>query len=101
MLVALDNNCPWITVERLERAGHEVVILARHESDEEWVDVALRRGAEVFVSNDLDIANLLNRWNSDASFIELPKRVRGIELAKWVVNQVTGVQTHREPRMAV
>lgn len=95
MLVALDNNCPMWTIQALEKEGHTVVIRARHEPDEVWMDEAVAGGAEVFVSNDLDIANILDRWNVDGAFIELPKRLSGGALVRFIVTSINALEARR------
>jgi hypothetical protein len=88
MRIALDNNCPSCVIKKLEKNGHTVVLYARHEMDEDWVSTALSLGADLFISNDLDIVNMLDRWNESAAFIELPQRVSGYRLSEWIVKQV-------------
>lgn len=92
MRIALDNNCPFITIEWLERAGHEVVYLAKEEPDEVWVDYAIQRGAVIYFSNDLDISNLLEKWDESATCIELPKNMNGLELARWITKRMKAIQ---------
>lgn len=74
MLICLDQGIKQSVIVRLDSLGHEVVRVAEHgESDEDWVYDGVAMGAEVFVSSDLDIPNLLDLYGSKAHWIELPQ----------------------------
>lgn len=57
--IALDENIPqWLEIKIKQR--HKVVFRApRGSQDRDWVDAALFHKANVFVSRDLDIPNLI------------------------------------------
>lgn len=72
MKIAVDNQISLIVVDKLKR-DHQVVLWAGNQQDEEWIEDALDRGAEVFVSPDLDVPNYLDKIDSDAIWIDIPQ----------------------------
>ncbi len=71
MRIAVDVNISNRDIGELAREGDVIVCVAhRGETDEAWVGRALDEGCEVFISQDLDIPNLLDLWKSDAMFFE-------------------------------
>lgn len=63
-LVAVDVNISNYIIGTLARSGDMIVCVAKiSEPDEKWLDRALARGAEVIISQDLDIPNLLDHWD--------------------------------------
>ncbi len=66
--IACDNQVPDRFIPKLRRHGYDVVFLAEDQADEDWVNEALCLGAEIFVSPDLDIPNLLEK--TDAVWID-------------------------------
>jgi predicted nuclease of predicted toxin-antitoxin system len=74
MKIAIDTCISIRTKEALEKVGHEVVCIASmSEHDEDWVSRAILSGAQVIVSSDLDIPNLLDRYDSGMIWLELPQ----------------------------
>lgn len=72
LILAVDNQISLRVVDRLKQ-HFEVVLWANTMSDEDWVDEALCRGANTFISPDLDIPNLLDRVAPDARWIDVPQ----------------------------
>ena len=63
MKVALDVNVSNYVIGQIARLGDEIVCVAQSsESDHDWVGRAVDKGAEVIVSQDLDVPNLLDKW---------------------------------------
>lgn len=82
--VALDENYSDKFIGSLSRAGYNVVYVAKHgQPDEEWLDQALKSGASIVYSKDLDIPLYLERWGfDDVIWIEeqtLPHELQEIE----------------------
>lgn len=74
MKIAVDTCVSIKTKEALEKSGLVVVCSAGiGEPDEEWVSRAIRMGADAIISSDLDIPNLLDRYESEAIWIDLPQ----------------------------
>lgn len=98
MNVAIDVQCPasleWD--DRLLQKGIKVVCRAEEaEHDEDWVITALSNDASVFVSPDLDIPNLLEQYDSDALWMDVPQGVKGKELNDHLVNKLIEVFDER------
>lgn len=69
MKLAVDVQVSNEVIGSLCRAGDEVVCVARMgEEDQSWVSRALDRGAEILISPDLDIPNLLDQWGINEVF---------------------------------
>ncbi len=63
MKIAVDVNVSNRDIGELCRDGDQVVCVAmRSEEDSSWVERALDRDCDVFISQDLDIPNLLDSW---------------------------------------
>ena len=86
MWIALDNQI----ARRIVLPGHSVVMWAGEDDDEIWVPKAISLGAEVFVSPDLDVLNLLDTLGSDAEFIQFPQGMRGSgkECVAWLLGEL-------------
>ena len=66
MRVALDVNISNFQIGTLARNGDLVVCVAKaSESDEVWLTRALDRDADIVISQDLDVPNLLDKWRVD------------------------------------
>jgi len=65
--LALDNQVSKKVKEELSW-HYDIVIWADTLPDEYWVKEALNRGANVFISPDLDIINMLTELDSDADW---------------------------------
>jgi hypothetical protein len=58
-------------IGRLARMGHQIVCVARmKEEDDIWISRGLHNGADIFISRDLDIPNILDRWRAKARWFE-------------------------------
>lgn len=57
-------------MKAFEKHGFEVVVYAEDRMDEDWVFDAIGAGAEVIVSPDLDIPNMLDKYNVDVDWID-------------------------------
>lgn len=82
--VALDTNYSDKFIGSLSRAGYDVVYVAKEgESDESWIENALRAGASIFYSKDLDVPIYLDKWGfEELIWIEeptLPHELQEIE----------------------
>lgn len=71
LILAVDNQVSKATIYKLENL-YQVVKKAEDLPDEVWVYQALDLGANVFISPDLDIPNLIYRESDTAIWIELP-----------------------------
>lgn len=87
MRLAIDNQISRLTVDKLRRK-FEIVIAVRDEPDEYWVDYALSNGADVFISPDLDIPNLLDHFDSDAAWIDVPQNLRGYRQFDFIMKAI-------------
>lgn len=66
MNIALDENVPEKVEMKYILEGHIIVYRAPPGSrDEDWVEEAVCRGADIIISRDYDIPNILDRngWN--------------------------------------
>jgi hypothetical protein len=84
--VACDNCVSRETIIEVIRHGWLIVYVAKHENDELWLDVAKRRGANVFISADFDVENFALNRNLD--FIRIPQKVGHDEQARRVVQEM-------------
>lgn len=63
MRLAVDVNVSNREIGELAREGDQIVCVARKsEYDQDWIERALERDADVIISQDLDVPNLLDRW---------------------------------------
>lgn len=69
-LIACDNQVSKDFCKRFEKHGFAVVVYAGDRADEDWVFDAIGAGAEVIVSPDLDIPNMLDKYNVDVDWID-------------------------------
>lgn len=74
LVLAIDNQISLTVVDLLEQ-HYDIAIWAGEAQDEQWVEEALDTGANVFISPDLDIPNLLDRYGSDAKWIDVPQNI--------------------------
>ena len=73
MKLAIDNQISKYVVEHLKK-DYEVVRTAGNDPDHIWISDALDKGADVFISPDLDIPNFLDKENADwARWIDIPQ----------------------------
>lgn len=69
--VAFDENIGNPTIGKYARSGCIVVYVAPHGAEDEvWVEEAWTRGAEVIISRDLDIGNIIDKENYDMKWVE-------------------------------
>lgn len=73
MKIALDNQIS----PTVKLPGHEIVTWAGDDEDEVWIKRAVEKGAEVFVSPDLDVPNILDHNKYDGIFIQFPQKLKG------------------------
>ena len=69
-LIACDNQVSKDFCRRFEKHGFPVVVYAGDRADEDWVFDAIGAGAEVIISPDLDIPNMLDKFNVDIDWID-------------------------------
>ena len=63
MRIAVDVNVSNREIGELTREGDLVVCTARpREEDWRWLERALEKDADIIISQDLDIPNLLDHW---------------------------------------
>lgn len=97
MRIAVDTHVSINAIEALKNTGFDVVTIAGiGEDDESWVSRALSAGAEVFVSSDLDIPNLLERYDSMAIWLDLPQGK--VNLYNWIVQSIKRMEERLEKR---
>ncbi len=90
--LALDGPISRKAAQQLRSQGFEVVFHARHEADEVWVPAALNKGANVFVSSDLDIPNLLDKEDTNAIWIDMPQFIGGVDQAGYIISQIIKIR---------
>ena len=74
MNIAVDVGVSEKTIAALQGTGFKVVAQAEQgEDDESWVIRAINNGADIIVSSDLDIPNLLDRYEYPVVWLELPQ----------------------------
>lgn len=74
MILAVDNQISLRVVEKL-KIHYKVVIWAGNDPDEVWLEKALDLGADVFISPDLDIPNILEKIAPYATWIDVPQHL--------------------------
>ena len=84
MKIALDRHIS----PKINLPGHEIVIWAGDERDEIWVEKAIERKAEVLISQDYDIPNLLDQHNYEAHWISYPQNLKGERLNKFILKEI-------------
>lgn len=63
MKIAVDVNVSNREIGELARLGDIIVCVAmKKEDDREWLERALARDADIIISQDLDVPNLLDTW---------------------------------------
>lgn len=76
--LAVDVQISKRAIKELQAAGYSVVYQARMaQKDADWIENALTRGANVFVSPDMDIPAYLDKRDVDAAWIGLPHGIDG------------------------
>lgn len=91
LVLAIDNQISLRVVDRLKQ-HYEVVLWANTMSDEDWVDEALCRGANVFISPDLDIPNLLDRVAPDVRWVDVPQGLQRDKQFNYLMNQLKNLK---------
>lgn len=71
-ILAIDNQISKRVTDKLS-IYFKVVMWAGDKPDEIWVEEALDLGANIFISPDLDIPNMLEKLESDAIWIDVPQ----------------------------
>lgn len=91
-ILAVDNQISTKVVEKLERF-YKVAIWAGDKSDEEWVEEGLNLGANIFISPDLDIPNLIDRLAPDEGiiWIDIPQGMARDKQFNYIVSQIKKV----------
>lgn len=75
IVLAIDNQISLNVVNQLKK-HYDVALWAGTKADEDWVDEALALGATVFISPDLDIPNILDRFGADdVLWIDVPQNM--------------------------
>lgn len=89
-VLAFDVSVSPKVIELLEQK-FEVAYRA-HEAEEDltWVNEALERGANVFISSDIDINTLLSDLAPWTVWIDVPQRLSGKSLYHFVVKRLGG-----------
>ncbi len=90
--IALDNQVSKDVVKRLS-SYYDVVVWAADRSDEDWVDEAMTLGAQYFISPDLDVPNLLDRYGYDDVFwIDLPQNLKFDSQFDFIRKKIKGLK---------
>lgn len=71
-ILAIDCQIGLKVVEQLKQ-HYEIAVYASDKADEDWVNEALEYGANVFISPDLDIPNMLDQLNDSSIWIDVPR----------------------------
>lgn len=74
MKIACDVHISNRTIKKLKELGFETVYKAKDsEPDKSWFDKSMMKGAKVFISNDSDIARLVQKnWNAGVFWVMMP-----------------------------
>lgn len=95
--VALDVFASYALTEALAEAGIRVVYIAPHATqDHVWVKEAIKRGANIFVSNDMDIAGFSG--DADCKSITVPQDMLAApkeQLTEWIIKYIDVMFPHR------
>lgn len=86
--LALDNCVSKKATNELSQLGLKVVFRATNERDEVWVDRAIYKGANVFISTDLDIPNILEKYYEHTLWIGLPQRLKSNKQSKYIYKKI-------------
>lgn len=91
--VACDCQISKSTVVEIEKS-FAVVFRAQHEADEVWVEQAILKGANVFISPDSDIPDLLETEYADMETYWIPVRqgLRSADQPKYIIGQLYRLQ---------
>ena len=96
MKLALDVQISKQAQHELRKFGFEIVYRAGAGVDDEtWVLNAIGAGANIFVSPDLDIPNLLERLGTEAAWIDVPQGMRGENQANYIAGRLTRLGANR------
>lgn len=97
MKIAVDVSFPIGKSKDMAKYGYQVVTQARHaEPDEDWVCRALAQGAEVFISQDLDIPVILERLEVyDTVWMSVPQGLAGFKAVKHIINKLRRLEARR------
>lgn len=84
MKIAIDRQIS----PKINLPGHEIILWAGDEDDEVWIQRAVERGAEIFISPDLDVPNILDANNYEGHWIEYPQNLKKEKAEKYILNQL-------------
>lgn len=88
--IAVDNQISHKVVQQLKDRKFDVVIWAGDKTDEEWVYIALGLGATVFVSPDVDIPILLDKFLPEETihWINVPQGLKSKNQLKFIIKRL-------------
>lgn len=89
-VLAIDNQISKTVVDQLSQ-HYEIALWAGDMQDEEWVDEALVMGANVFISPDLDIPNLLERLDPTVFWIDVPQSLPKAKQFQYLMDKIKKV----------
>lgn len=88
--IACDNHVSINNIEKLKTIGYTVVFRAWDESDFQWCNNALDKGANVFISCDWDIEFICNQNN--VFCIRLPQNKGGKAQFNYITAQLKKIK---------
>ena len=95
MKIACDVNVSGRSIKFLQSHGYEVVYRAgAGQPDRKWFAAALERGAEVFISGDLDIAFLVEKeYDKRIKWLNFPNMPYDNGSAnQWLLNRLKQIE---------
>lgn len=94
--LAMDIQISNKAIRELDKMGYKVVCRALNsQKDEEWVAFALSKGANVFVSPDMDIPAILDRKEADTTWIGLPSGLKSKGQAEYTSKRIDSIIDRR------
>lgn len=91
MKIAVDNQISYRAVETLKQLyKFDIVFRAKDQPDEVWIEMALDRGATVFISPDVDVPNYLDRLDDAAIYkwIDVKQGLKKEKLISYLVKKL-------------
>lgn len=92
--LAIDNQISKVTVKKLQK-HYEVVLWAANLPDEIWVEDAYDDGADVFISPDLDVPNILDRIDAKAYWMEIPQYLNEGSQFNFIMKELQQLKNRR------
>lgn len=98
--LAVDVQISKRAIRELQAAGYSVVYQAKNaQKDPDWIEQALTKGANVFVSPDLDIPNYLDKRDVNAAWIGLPHGIDGEMQSGYIIKRLIRLIKYKTAEM--